>query len=469
VKEKMLKPTILSVSLLTIMASAAISPALGKIRAAFPEADPTLIKMILTLPALLIIPFSLISGKLVQKFKKKTMMIVGLVIYLVAGFGGAFAQTIVQLLIIRGILGIGVGIIMPLSTTLIGDFFNGEQRKKMMGLAGSVQNLGGVIFQIGAGFLTLISWRWAFAVYTIALLILILITLFLPEPPREDSGEVPGSKPSNKLPFGVYVIAFLCVLNMVVFYVMPTNLAMLLEDEKQLFISDTALFESREDLEKHLESGTVSLLTVEVFERNGIKITENAELTAGEEEFSWEITEGRRKYIIRKEEGKLVIKTEKLAKATMAGYILSLLSLAAMFAGLLLVKVMKLLGKFSMPFAILLMGIGYYLMSGASALWIIFIAVTVLGFGFGTVQPNIFLVVQKIAPPNARAFSMAVVGSSIFLGQFISPIVMKGIMDAFNRDSYQFQFISLAIALAGAGVFGIIYSTLASKKKEPDL
>ncbi len=463
----MLKPTILSVSLLTIMASAAISPALGKIRAAFPEADPTLIKMILTLPALLIIPFSLISGKLVQKFKKKTMMIIGLIIYLVAGFGGAFAQTIMQLLIIRGILGIGVGIIMPLSTTLIGDFFKGEDRKSMMGLAGSVQNLGGVIFQIGAGFLTLISWRWAFGVYTVALAILILIMLFLPEPPKEEFTGSPGAKPSNKLPLGVYVIAFLCVLNMVVFYVMPTNLAMYLEDEKQLFISGTALFESKEDLEKHLETGKVSPITIAAFEKNGIKITENAALKEGEEKLSWEITEGRKKYIVKKEDGKLVIKTEKLAKATMAGYILSVLSLSAMFAGLLLVLVMKVFGKLSMALAILLMGAGYYLLSGASTLWIIFVAVIVIGFGFGTIQPNIFLVVQKIAPPNARAFAMAVVGSSIFLGQFISPIIMKGVLTAFHKDSYQFQFLFLAIALGIAGIFGIIYSIFTRKKEEP--
>ncbi|MCK4666015.1 MFS transporter [Candidatus Dependentiae bacterium] len=464
-KDKMLKPAILSVSLLTIMASAAVAPALGKIRLAFPEADATLIKLILTLPALMIIPFSLISGKLVQNMKKKTLMMIGLVIYLIAGFGGGFAQNIIQLLIIRGVLGIGVGIIMPLSTTLIGDFFKGDQRKKMMGLAGSVQNLGGVIFQIGAGFLAVISWRYAFGVYTIALFILILVGLFLPEPPREEPTGVPGQKPRNKLPIAVYVIAFLCILNMVVFFVMPTNLAMFLEHEKKLFTSDRALFKSKEDFQKHLKAGTISKETIDAFKGNGITLSTDATLKPGEEKFTWEITDKRKKFVIKKEDGKLIIKTEKLAKAAMAGYILSAMSLSAMFAGLLLVGFARIFRKFAIPIAILLMGLGYFLLSGASSIWIIFVAVVVIGFGFGTIQPTIFLTVQRIAPPNARAFAMAIVGSSIFLGQFISPIVMKGVVTIFNQDSFQFRFLALAFALGGAGILAIIISLFKPKKK----
>ena len=47
-KNNSLKITILSMSLLTIMAGAAASPALGAIGQYFTDVDPTLIKMIIT-------------------------------------------------------------------------------------------------------------------------------------------------------------------------------------------------------------------------------------------------------------------------------------------------------------------------------------------------------------------------------------------------------------------------------------
>ncbi len=52
--------------MITVMASAAVSPALANISNAFPQASATLIKTILTLPSLFIIPFSLISSLLVK-------------------------------------------------------------------------------------------------------------------------------------------------------------------------------------------------------------------------------------------------------------------------------------------------------------------------------------------------------------------------------------------------------------------
>jgi MFS family permease len=161
-----LSAAILSVSLLTIMASAAISPALAKIGQAFPGTDKTLIKLILTLPSLTIIPFSLLSGWLAARTKKKTILFWGLAIYFAAGVGGGFARSIVELLAIRAFLGVGIGLIMPLSTTLIADFFDGEARTKMMGLSGAVNNIGGVVFLSVSGWLACIDWRWALRAFS---------------------------------------------------------------------------------------------------------------------------------------------------------------------------------------------------------------------------------------------------------------------------------------------------------------
>src|SRR5699024_3306435 len=91
---KMLKPTIISISMATVMAGAAISPALGLIAEAFPEASSMTIKLILTAPSIMIIPFSFLSSYLTSKLTKRTIIMIGLLIYLIGGIGPQLVKKI---------------------------------------------------------------------------------------------------------------------------------------------------------------------------------------------------------------------------------------------------------------------------------------------------------------------------------------------------------------------------------------
>jgi len=226
-RSKLFRPALLSVSLLTIMAGAAVAPALGQIGRAFPESDPTLIKMITTLPALVIIVASLLSGQLARVMSKRTLLIVGLVLYLVGGLAGAFATSIPMLLAFRAVLGLAVGIISPLSLTLIADFFSGETRSRYMGYSTAVSSLGGTITTLAAGWLAATNWRYAFGVYVLAIGVLALVVLALPEPPRTRE----SSRSTTRLPRGVYGLALLGLLVMLGFYVVPISTAMFMQNE----------------------------------------------------------------------------------------------------------------------------------------------------------------------------------------------------------------------------------------------
>lgn len=105
---RMLKPTIISIAMATVMAGAAISPALGLIAANFPDTHPTLIKLILTAPSLLIIPFSFLSGYLTNKISKRSIVLIGMGIYVIAGVGAQFMNTFETLLAFRFLLGASV-------------------------------------------------------------------------------------------------------------------------------------------------------------------------------------------------------------------------------------------------------------------------------------------------------------------------------------------------------------------------
>ena len=176
-----LKLAVLSISMITVMAGAAVSPALGNISNAFPDASANLIKMILTIPALFIIMFSLLSGKLTSMFSKRQILITGILIYIIGGVGPAFVSNLNSLLIFRAILGIGCGLIMPISQSLIADFFTGDERTKMTGYSSAASNLMGIISSVIVGGISSINWKYGFYIYLIALIALILNIMVLPK------------------------------------------------------------------------------------------------------------------------------------------------------------------------------------------------------------------------------------------------------------------------------------------------
>lgn len=219
------KLAILSISLLTIMASAAISPALSTIQDHFSDVDELYIKMIITLPAIFIIPITLLTGKLVFIFKKKTLLITGAILYVIGGVSGAFANSIWILLVFRSIMGIGVGLLLPLSRGLIADFFHGEERSEMMGYATSFNNLGGIISLVIAGFLSVYSWRYPFFIYLLGLFVIYMIIFHMP------SQEI-KEKPSTKVEVSknVWLLGFGMFYMMQMFYVIPAALSIYIDE-----------------------------------------------------------------------------------------------------------------------------------------------------------------------------------------------------------------------------------------------
>ncbi|MCM8826672.1 MAG: MFS transporter [Candidatus Omnitrophica bacterium] len=450
-----LKLSILSISLLTVMASAAISPALAKIKQAFPNVDITTVKLVLTLPSLFIIPATLLTGWLVKKIKKRVVLIIGLIIYALAGIGGGFANTIGQLLFMRAIFGIGVGLIIPLSTSLIADFFEQEERTKMMGYSGSVSHFGGVVFLMLSGWLAVMSWRYAFYVYGFALLTLLIVIFWLPEPSERIKG---AQLIKSKLPWGVYTCALLGTLMMIAFYAAPTNLAMFIESERKMYTSTTPLFKDREEFAYHLERGTISKTAINSFKAHGIKLSSKAKLEVIKPKESWAIVDKNIKYIVRRESDRLVIYTEKLARPGIAGYLLSTMTMVGVIFGFVLAKLMRIFRSFLPAISIGSMGIGYGILAIVTSLHLVFLAMLFIGFSSGILMPLLLLRVAKITPQNLRAMAMAIVSIGIYLGQFVSPVVLKLVssINFLGNDPFRVQFTFLAMGLGCATFIALV-------------
>lgn len=124
-----------------------------------------------------------IYGKLADLYGRKRVLLVGVVLFLVGSVLCGLAQSMLQLVVFRGIQGIGAGAILPISTTLLGDLYPVEQRARIQGVMGSVWGFSAVVGPaIGGLIVDNTSWRWIFLINLPAgALAITFIVLFLHE------------------------------------------------------------------------------------------------------------------------------------------------------------------------------------------------------------------------------------------------------------------------------------------------
>lgn len=166
---------ILSVSAIVSLPGLAISPILEDLDKIFPSASELEVEMLESLPSLMIIPFMLLAGRWSVSGNKIRLLVIGTAIFLLAGIGSMISRTLVELIVMGAIMGIGAGLIIPLSTGLIVDYFTGEYRVIQLGVSSAVNNLTLVVATLLTGYLADIKWHYAFAVYLLPALTLVLI------------------------------------------------------------------------------------------------------------------------------------------------------------------------------------------------------------------------------------------------------------------------------------------------------
>jgi len=123
-----------------------------------------------------------IYGKLSDLYGRRPMLLFGISLFLIGSVLSGLSQTMWQLILFRGVQGLGAGAIFPIALAVIGDLFTPAERGKYQGLFGAVF---GIAFLIGpglGGFLTdNFSWHWVFFVnLPIGILALAVIGRLLP-------------------------------------------------------------------------------------------------------------------------------------------------------------------------------------------------------------------------------------------------------------------------------------------------
>ncbi|QJC97619.1 Multidrug efflux transporter MdtP [Bacillus mojavensis] len=104
-----------------------------------------------------------IAGKLADLLGRRIVYVSGLLIFMAASALCGMANNMTELIIFRGLQGIGGGIMMPMAMIVIGDLFTGKQRAKFQGVFGAIYGLASVIGpQIGGWIVDSLNWKWVF-------------------------------------------------------------------------------------------------------------------------------------------------------------------------------------------------------------------------------------------------------------------------------------------------------------------
>ncbi len=121
-----------------------------------------------------------IYGKLSDLFGRKSIFLVGVVLFLIGSALSGAAQTMTQLIAFRAFQGLGAAALLPIAIAVVGDLFTPRERGKWQGVTGGVFGLSSIIGPAAGGWITQnASWRWVFYVNLPIGIVALLVLIFL--------------------------------------------------------------------------------------------------------------------------------------------------------------------------------------------------------------------------------------------------------------------------------------------------
>jgi EmrB/QacA subfamily drug resistance transporter len=106
--------------------------------------------------------FLLLGGRAADLLGRRSMFMIGLVVFALASLAGGFAATEGQLIIARAVQGLGAAILSPAALSIVTTTFTeGSERNRALGVWGAVAGSGGAAGVLLGGVLTQsLGWEW---------------------------------------------------------------------------------------------------------------------------------------------------------------------------------------------------------------------------------------------------------------------------------------------------------------------
>lgn len=184
-----------------------VLPVLGVLNEKYSRYGTGMVQLLQTVQYLLLMAGSLMLGRLTVKMTKKKITMLGLFIVGCCGVIPFFIESFEVLFCARLVIGFGFGIMSPMNTAIISEFFPPEERASYMGLHVVGMGVGSMVENLAGGLLAGIGYRYFYLVYVVAFIAMIGIRALLTETPPVAAEKASDLK-LNKMVFVISAASF---------------------------------------------------------------------------------------------------------------------------------------------------------------------------------------------------------------------------------------------------------------------
>lgn len=200
--------TVMVVNTLPTMAIASLVPVLPALFAHFkdiPHAD-LLVPMILTLPSLCVALFSSLIGAAADAWGRRRILLIALPVFAAFGLMPLLFDELHTIIASRFAVGIAEAAILTAGNAMLGDYFEGESRKRWVGIQTAVGPFVSSSYILAGGVLGSWSWRGPFLLYLLGLAGWVGAWFFLYEPARAPKVAGPLTGQGGRFPWSATVL-----------------------------------------------------------------------------------------------------------------------------------------------------------------------------------------------------------------------------------------------------------------------
>lgn len=175
--------TILLSSMVILMGAAAVAPALQPIKQHFGESE-FMVSLIVSLPSLSVAVTGFGVGYLADRLGKVKVFLIAMAVFTFTGAASFFLENFTLILLCRFLLGIGIAGISLTVTALIGEYYGGMQRAKVIGYQAAAIGVGTLVLETLGGSLADMGWNYPFLIYLIGVPIFLCGLVSIRDPSR---------------------------------------------------------------------------------------------------------------------------------------------------------------------------------------------------------------------------------------------------------------------------------------------
>jgi MFS family permease len=214
--------TLIALGTLPTLAIAGLVAVLPALFAQFKDVPhrELLVPMVLTVPSLCVALFSSVIGAAADRWGRRRLLLLALLCFSLFGLAPLLFDDLYAIIASRFIVGLAEAAILTIGNALMGDYFDGEERKRWLGLQMSLGPFVASGFIVAGGLLGSVSWHGPFALYLLGLAVFAVVWFTIYEPPAPSHSESAARAAATHFPWrATWLVGSVTLLVSIIYFV----------------------------------------------------------------------------------------------------------------------------------------------------------------------------------------------------------------------------------------------------------